>query len=73
MFDLHETGVTEVVRYTGANDFGVQVNPLIVEGQVHGGVVQGLGQVLFEEARYDEAAKHFDQALAASAGSTNMQ
>ena len=52
-----ETGVAQLARYTGVNDFGVQVNPLIVEGQVHGGVVQGVGQALFEEARYDESGQ----------------
>jgi carbon-monoxide dehydrogenase large subunit len=48
-----ETGAVEIVRYTSVNDFGVVVNPLLVEGQVHGGVMQGLGQVLMEDARYD--------------------
>ena len=52
-----ETGVVTVASYVGANDFGVQVNPLIVEGQVHGGIVQGLGQALFEEARYDDSGQ----------------
>jgi carbon-monoxide dehydrogenase large subunit len=47
------TGVTEVVRYTAGGDFGTVVNPLLVEGQVHGGVVQGVGQALLELARYD--------------------
>ena len=41
-----ETGVTEVVRYTMVNDFGTLVNPMLVEGQVHGGVMQGIGQAL---------------------------
>ncbi|MCS7267493.1 MAG: xanthine dehydrogenase family protein molybdopterin-binding subunit [Geminicoccaceae bacterium] len=48
-----ETGVTRVVRYTVVDDFGVVVNPLLVEGQVHGGVVQGIGQALFERTVYD--------------------
>ncbi len=52
-----ETGVVEVVRYSSVNDFGVVVNPLTVEGQVHGGVVQGLGQILFEQTVYDEAGQ----------------
>jgi carbon-monoxide dehydrogenase large subunit len=52
-----ETGVVEVVAYVTVNDFGVLVNPLIVEGQLHGGIVQGLGQCLFEEARYDESGQ----------------
>ncbi|HET7197888.1 MAG TPA: molybdopterin cofactor-binding domain-containing protein, partial [Burkholderiales bacterium] len=48
-----ETGVVEVVRYASANDFGTVVNPMLVEGQIHGGVAQGLGQVLMENAQYD--------------------
>jgi len=49
-----ETGKTEVVRYSSVNDFGTILNPLMAEGQVHGGVVQGIGQCLMESARYDE-------------------
>ena len=49
-----ETGKVEIVRYSSVNDFGTVVNPLTVEGQVHGGVVQGIGQCLMENARYDE-------------------
>jgi carbon-monoxide dehydrogenase large subunit len=48
-----ETGGVEVLDYVAVDDCGVQVNPLIVDGQVHGGVVQGLAQALFEEAVYD--------------------
>jgi carbon-monoxide dehydrogenase large subunit len=48
-----ETGGARVVRYTAVNDLGTVVNPLLVEGQVQGGVVQGLGQVLMEKAIYD--------------------
>jgi aerobic carbon-monoxide dehydrogenase large subunit len=48
------TGVVEVVKYTAVNDFGTVINPLIVDGQMHGGVVQGLGQVLMEMTVYDE-------------------
>ncbi len=48
-----ETGVTRIVRYTVVDDFGVVVNPLLVEGQVHGGVVQGIGQALLERTVYD--------------------
>ncbi len=48
-----QTGVTRVGRYVSVNDFGTVVNPLLVEGQVHGGVVQGIGQALMEDARYD--------------------
>ncbi len=49
-----DTGVAEVVRYTMVNDFGTIVNPLLVEGQAHGGVVQGIGQALYERVVYDE-------------------
>ncbi|HET9174786.1 MAG TPA: molybdopterin cofactor-binding domain-containing protein, partial [Pseudolabrys sp.] len=48
-----QTGGARVVRYTAVNDLGTVVNPLLVEGQVQGGVVQGLGQVLMEQAVYD--------------------
>ena len=48
-----ETGAVEVLRYIAVDDCGNQVNPLIVEGQVHGGVIQGLAQALFEEAVFD--------------------
>ncbi len=48
-----ETGKVEVLQYVAVDDCGIQVNPLIVDGQVHGGVVQGLAQALFEEAVYD--------------------
>ena len=49
-----ETGKVEVLKYIAVDDCGNQINPLIVEGQVHGGVVQGAAQALFEEAVYDE-------------------
>ena len=48
-----ETGVVEVVKYTSVNDFGIVVNPMLVAGQVHGGVVQGIGQALMEMTVYD--------------------
>ncbi|MEP7030297.1 MAG: xanthine dehydrogenase family protein molybdopterin-binding subunit [Pseudolabrys sp.] len=48
-----ETGHTQIVRYCAVNDLGTVINPLLVEGQMHGGVMQGLGQVLLEEAVYD--------------------
>ncbi len=49
-----ETGVTEIVKYTAVDDCGVVINPMIVEGQVHGGVVQGIGQALLERVVYSE-------------------
>lgn len=48
-----ETGVARVVRYTTVDDVGVAVNPMLVTGQVHGGVVQGIGQALYEGVAYD--------------------
>jgi len=48
-----DTGVVKVVRYTGVNDFGTVVNPMIVAGQLHGGVAQGIGQSLMEEVNFD--------------------
>src|SRR5579862_8582435 len=48
-----DTGIVEVVRYFCVNDFGTVINPLIVEGQLHGGVVQGIGQALMEKTVYD--------------------
>jgi aerobic carbon-monoxide dehydrogenase large subunit len=49
-----DTGVVHIVRYTGVNDFGTIVNPMIVAGQMHGGVAQGIGQALMEQVSYDE-------------------
>ncbi len=49
-----DTGHIDVVRYSMVNDFGVLVNPMMVEGQAHGGIVQGIGQALTESVVYDE-------------------
>jgi carbon-monoxide dehydrogenase large subunit len=51
------TGVVEIPRYTVVDDFGVVLNPLLVAGQVHGGVVQGIGQALFERTVYDSSGQ----------------
>jgi carbon-monoxide dehydrogenase large subunit len=48
-----DTGVIEVVRYSMVNDFGTVINPMLVAGQAHGGVVQGIGQALMERTVYD--------------------
>jgi aerobic carbon-monoxide dehydrogenase large subunit len=48
-----ETGITRVVRYTTVDDVGVAINPMLVTGQVHGGVAQGIGQALYEGVSYD--------------------
>ncbi len=49
-----DTGATEVVSYTAVDDFGNVINPMIVEGQVHGGIAQGIGQALTEACVYDQ-------------------
>jgi carbon-monoxide dehydrogenase large subunit len=49
-----DTGVTKVVRYTTVDDVGIAVNPMLVTGQVHGGVAQGIGQALYEGVAYSE-------------------
>ncbi|MEO1530823.1 MAG: xanthine dehydrogenase family protein molybdopterin-binding subunit [Pseudomonadota bacterium] len=63
-----ETGVTTVLNFTAADDFGNVVNPMIVEGQVHGGLAQGLGQALMEACVYDadgqlQSASYMDYAM----------
>jgi aerobic carbon-monoxide dehydrogenase large subunit len=52
-----DTGVVDVVSYATVNDFGVLVNPMLVEGQAHGGIAQGLGQALTEMVAYDEGGQ----------------
>jgi carbon-monoxide dehydrogenase large subunit len=52
-----DTGNTVVVAWTAVDDFGVVINPMIVEGQVHGGIAQGVGQALYEGAIYDKDAQ----------------
>ncbi len=52
-----ETGVTRIDRWTAVDDFGVLINPMIVEGQVHGGIAQGVGQALLEGAVYDDSGQ----------------
>lgn len=49
-----ETGATEVVNFTAVDDVGKVINPMIVEGQIHGGLAQGIGQALLERCVYDE-------------------
>jgi aerobic carbon-monoxide dehydrogenase large subunit len=49
-----ETGITEICSFTAVDDFGNIINPMIVEGQVHGGLVQGLGQGMTELGVYDQ-------------------
>jgi carbon-monoxide dehydrogenase large subunit len=49
-----DTGVVEIVSYATVNDFGVLINPMLVAGQAHGGIAQGVGQALMESVAYDE-------------------
>jgi len=49
-----ETGITEIAAWTAVDDFGTVINPMIVEGQVHGGIAQGVGQAMCEHAVYDD-------------------
>ncbi len=48
-----ETGIVEIVRYCGVDDVGIELNPLLVKGQIHGGIAQGAGQALMEDMIYD--------------------
>ena len=73
-----ETGVVTLKRYVALDDCGPQINPVIVEGQVHGGVVQGIGQALWEEAVYDEGGQlvtgsMLDYALPRADGLPNIE
>lgn len=52
-----ETGVVHLKRYVAVDDCGPQINPVIVEGQIHGGIVQGIGQALYEGAVYDSTGQ----------------
>jgi aerobic carbon-monoxide dehydrogenase large subunit len=72
-----ETGAVEVVRYAAVNDFGTIINPMIVDGQMHGGVVQGIGQALMERTVYDAdgqplAGSYMDYALPRSTDAPNF-
>jgi carbon-monoxide dehydrogenase large subunit len=52
-----DTGLTAIVNWTAVDDFGTVINPMIVEGQVHGGIAQGIGQALLEGVVYDKAGQ----------------
>jgi len=63
-----ETGMVEILDYVAVDDSGTIINPLLAEGQAHGGVVQGIGQALMEKTHYDDqgqplAASYMDYAL----------
>jgi carbon-monoxide dehydrogenase large subunit len=59
-----ETGRVHIKRYVGVDDCGRQINPMIIEGQIHGGIAQGIAQALFEEAVYDEGGNLLTSTLA---------
>ena len=50
----HRDGQTDIIKYVAVDDCGTVMNPMIVEGQIHGGVAQGIAEALYEEAIYDE-------------------
>ena len=52
-----ETGLVEILTYNVVDDVGTVLNPLTLKGQIHGGIAQGLGQILMEDIRYDEAGQ----------------
>jgi aerobic carbon-monoxide dehydrogenase large subunit len=58
-----ETGETEIMKYVAVDDCGNQINPTIVEGQVHGGTAQGIAEALYEEAVYDEDGQLLTNAM----------
>ena len=73
-----ETGALRIERYSAVDDFGTVINPMIVEGQVHGGIVQGLGQILMEDTYYDDdgqlvAGTFMDYALPRAADLPSFQ
>ena len=59
-----ETGRVDLLKYVAVDDCGNQINPMVVEGQIHGGIVQGVAQALFEEASYDEDGNLLTSTLA---------
>ena len=72
-----DTGIVEVVKYVAVNDFGTELNPLLVAGQVHGGLVQGLGQALMENTVYNEdgqllTGSYMDYAMPRAADAPNF-
>jgi aerobic carbon-monoxide dehydrogenase large subunit len=52
-----DTGAVDITRYTIVDDFGVTLNPLMLAGQVHGGTVQGIGQALMEDVKFDASGQ----------------
>ena len=73
-----DTGKTEVIQFVAADDFGNIINPMIVEGQVHGGLAQGIGQALLEDTAYDASgqlltASYMDYAMPRAADLPSFQ
>jgi carbon-monoxide dehydrogenase large subunit len=58
-----ETGAVKLLRYIAVDDFGNVINPMIVDGMVHGGVAQGVAQALWENAQYDESGQFLSGSL----------
>ncbi len=58
-----ETGKSDIVKYVAVDDCGTVINPMIVEGQVHGGVAQGVAEALYEEAMYDDVGNLMTSSL----------
>src|SRR4030095_16540005 len=52
-----ETGTVEILDYVAVDDAGTIINPLLAAGQIHGGVVQGIGQALYEDVHYDDTGQ----------------
>jgi carbon-monoxide dehydrogenase large subunit len=52
-----DTGVTDIIQYTAVDDVGVAISPTLVQGQIHGGIVQGIGQAFYEQAIYDASGQ----------------
>jgi aerobic carbon-monoxide dehydrogenase large subunit len=59
-----DTGHTKLVKYVAVDDCGNQINPLIVEGQIHGGVIQGIAQAMYEGVSYDDKGNLLTSTLA---------
>jgi carbon-monoxide dehydrogenase large subunit len=59
-----DTGDVKILRYVGMDDCGNVINPMIVDGQLHGGIAQGIGQAMFEEAVYDREGNLLTSSLA---------
>ena len=68
-----ETGATDIVKYVAVDDCGTVINPMIVEGQVHGGVAQGIAEALHEEAVYDETGNLVTSSMASYGIPTAME